>query len=190
MKSQFVASQVTLRVDLHAGADAVGFPLRPAQHARRRPAGSAMRCRRATTSRCCRRSSWPATSGASSCRTPAVLAAMAAILLALTRRVDPQERWRETRNARLAPPHPRPDPQGAAGGPEGSAQPRDMLFLPPVLQCLLFGYAATWTSNDVPYAVLDQDRSAASLGPLGQARRLRRLSSRRQPRRAPPTSPG
>jgi ABC-2 type transport system permease protein len=31
-----------------------------------------------------------------------------------------------------------------------------------VLQCLIFGYAATYDLNDVPYAVLDQDRSAAS----------------------------
>jgi len=39
---------------------------------------------------------------------------------------------------------------------------RVSLFLPPVLQCLLFGYAATYDLNNVPYAVLDQDRSAAS----------------------------
>jgi ABC-2 type transport system permease protein len=39
---------------------------------------------------------------------------------------------------------------------------RVSLFLPPVLQCLVFGYAATYDLNDVPYAVLDQDRSAAS----------------------------
>lgn len=39
---------------------------------------------------------------------------------------------------------------------------RFTLFVPPILQCLLFGYAATYDLNDVPYAVLDQDRSAAS----------------------------
>ncbi len=39
---------------------------------------------------------------------------------------------------------------------------RASLFLPPILQCLLFGYAATYDLNDVPYAVLDEDRSAAS----------------------------
>lgn len=39
---------------------------------------------------------------------------------------------------------------------------RVSLFLPPVLQCLIFGYAATYDLNNVPYAVLDQDRSAAS----------------------------
>jgi ABC-2 type transport system permease protein len=39
---------------------------------------------------------------------------------------------------------------------------RFSLFLPPILQCLIFGYAATYDLNDVPYAVLDQDRSAAS----------------------------
>jgi ABC-2 type transport system permease protein len=39
---------------------------------------------------------------------------------------------------------------------------RVSLFLPPILQCLIFGYAATYDLSNVPYAVLDQDRSAAS----------------------------
>jgi ABC-2 type transport system permease protein len=39
---------------------------------------------------------------------------------------------------------------------------RVSLFVPPILQCLIFGYAATYDLNHVPYAVLDQDRSAAS----------------------------
>lgn len=39
---------------------------------------------------------------------------------------------------------------------------RVSLFLPPILQCLIFGYAATYDLSAVPYAVLDQDRSAAS----------------------------
>jgi ABC-2 type transport system permease protein len=39
---------------------------------------------------------------------------------------------------------------------------RYTIFVPPVLQCLIFGYAATYDLNNVPYAVLDQDRSAAS----------------------------
>jgi ABC-2 type transport system permease protein len=39
---------------------------------------------------------------------------------------------------------------------------RFTLFVPPILQCLIFGYAATYNLNHVPYAVLDQDRSAAS----------------------------
>jgi ABC-2 type transport system permease protein len=39
---------------------------------------------------------------------------------------------------------------------------RASLLLPPVLQCLIYGYAATYDLNRVPYAVLDQDRSAAS----------------------------
>ena len=41
-------------------------------------------------------------------------------------------------------------------------QSRVSLFLPPILQCLIFGYAATYDLNNVPYAVLDQDHSAAS----------------------------
>jgi ABC-2 type transport system permease protein len=39
---------------------------------------------------------------------------------------------------------------------------RFSLFFPPIIQCLLYGYAATYDLNDVPYAVLDQDHSAAS----------------------------
>jgi len=39
---------------------------------------------------------------------------------------------------------------------------RFIIFAPPVLQCLIYGYAATYDLNDVAYAVLDQDRSAAS----------------------------
>lgn len=39
---------------------------------------------------------------------------------------------------------------------------RIILFLPVLLQSLLFGYAATFDLNEVPYALLDQDRSAAS----------------------------
>jgi ABC-2 type transport system permease protein len=39
---------------------------------------------------------------------------------------------------------------------------RIVLFLPVVLQSLLFGYAATFDLNEVPYALLDQDRSGAS----------------------------
>jgi ABC-2 type transport system permease protein len=39
---------------------------------------------------------------------------------------------------------------------------RFALFVPPILQCLIFGYAATYDLNNVPYAVLDRDRSAAS----------------------------
>ena len=39
---------------------------------------------------------------------------------------------------------------------------RMSLLIPPILQSLIFGYAATYDLNHVPYAVLDQDRSAAS----------------------------
>jgi len=40
---------------------------------------------------------------------------------------------------------------------------RVVLVLPPILQCLLFGYAASYDLNNVPYALVDLDRSAASL---------------------------
>lgn len=39
---------------------------------------------------------------------------------------------------------------------------RVILFVPPLLQSLLFGYAATFDLNHAPYAVYDEDRSAAS----------------------------
>src|SRR5205085_6228058 len=39
---------------------------------------------------------------------------------------------------------------------------RFTLFAPPVIQTLIFGYAATYDLTDVPYAVLDRDRSDAS----------------------------
>src|SRR5688572_11473645 len=36
------------------------------------------------------------------------------------------------------------------------------IVLPPILQCLIYGYVATYDLNDVTYAVLDKDRSAVS----------------------------
>ena len=39
---------------------------------------------------------------------------------------------------------------------------RYTLIVPPLLQCLIYGYVATYDLNDVPYALLDRDRSAAS----------------------------
>ncbi len=39
---------------------------------------------------------------------------------------------------------------------------RFTLFAPPALQCLVFGYAATYDLNHVPYVVLDQDHSYSS----------------------------
>src|SRR5262245_35963506 len=42
------------------------------------------------------------------------------------------------------------------------------LFIPPILQCLIYGYVATYDLTDVPYAVLDQDRSATSVELLAE----------------------
>ena len=39
---------------------------------------------------------------------------------------------------------------------------RAILFVPALMQSFLFGYAATFDLNNAPYAVYDQDRSAAS----------------------------
>ena len=39
---------------------------------------------------------------------------------------------------------------------------RISLFVPPIMQCLIFGYAASYDLNNIPYAVLDQDHSVAS----------------------------
>ncbi len=58
---------------------------------------------------------------------------------------------------------------------------RGTILIPPILQCLLFGYAATYDLNDVPYAVLDQDQNAASADLLARLRRLGRVPPRGQP---------
>ena len=39
---------------------------------------------------------------------------------------------------------------------------RVTIFVPPALQCLVFGYVATFDLNHIPYAALDRDRSATS----------------------------
>ncbi len=39
---------------------------------------------------------------------------------------------------------------------------RFSIIIPPILQCLIYGYVATYDLNHVPYAVFDHDRSAAS----------------------------
>jgi len=39
---------------------------------------------------------------------------------------------------------------------------RFSLVIPPILQCLIYGYVATYDLSAIPYAALDQDRSAAS----------------------------
>jgi ABC-2 type transport system permease protein len=56
---------------------------------------------------------------------------------------------------------------------------RTSLLIPPIFQCLIFGYAASYDLNDVPYAVLDQDQSFAShdlLARLDGARAFRRVA--------------
>jgi ABC-2 type transport system permease protein len=45
---------------------------------------------------------------------------------------------------------------------------RFILFLPPILQSLIFGYAASFDLNSVPYAVFDQGHSAASIAFLSR----------------------
>jgi ABC-2 type transport system permease protein len=45
---------------------------------------------------------------------------------------------------------------------------RFIIFLPPLLQCLIFGYAASLDLNTVTYAVLDQDHSATSVALLAR----------------------
>jgi ABC-2 type transport system permease protein len=45
---------------------------------------------------------------------------------------------------------------------------RFIIFLPPLLQCLIFGYAASLDLNTAAYAALDQDHSAASAALLSR----------------------
>ena len=60
---------------------------------------------------------------------------------------------------------------------------RFIIFLPPILQCMIFGYAASFDLNSAPYAVLNQDNSTASsellsrLDGSGVFRRQANLSS-------------
>src|SRR5437870_1877177 len=57
---------------------------------------------------------------------------------------------------------------------------RFSLFIPPILQCMIYGYVATYDLNDIPYAVLDQDRSAASqelLAKIGGSGVFRRVAN-------------
>jgi ABC-2 type transport system permease protein len=39
---------------------------------------------------------------------------------------------------------------------------RFTLLVPPIIQCLIYGYVASYDLNDVPFAVLDRDHSSAS----------------------------
>jgi pyoluteorin transport system permease protein len=57
---------------------------------------------------------------------------------------------------------------------------RVSLVLPPILQCLIYGYVATYDLNNVTYVVLDQDRSVASgelLGGLDGSGIFRRVAN-------------
>jgi ABC-2 type transport system permease protein len=53
---------------------------------------------------------------------------------------------------------------------------RFIIFLPPILQCLIFGYAASFDLNSVAYAVFDQDHSAASTALLSRFQRQATLT--------------
>src|SRR5271169_5450671 len=44
---------------------------------------------------------------------------------------------------------------------------RAVLFVPPALQCLVFGYVVNYDLNRVSYAVFDRDHSEASAALLG-----------------------
>jgi ABC-2 type transport system permease protein len=61
---------------------------------------------------------------------------------------------------------------------------RGVLFVPPLLQCLLFGYAATFDLNRVYYAAFDRDRTAASaelLAALDDSNVFRRVANPESP---------
>jgi ABC-2 type transport system permease protein len=62
---------------------------------------------------------------------------------------------------------------------------RFALLGPPILQCLIFGYAATYDLSSVPYAALDQDRSFSSrelLAKLDGSGVFERVADLRNPR--------
>src|SRR3954453_18449419 len=45
---------------------------------------------------------------------------------------------------------------------------RFTILVPPMMQCLIFGYAASFDLNDVPYAVLNQDGGSLSYDVLAR----------------------
>jgi ABC-2 type transport system permease protein len=105
----------------------------------------------------------------------AVLAALAAGLLVLSRMATTQRLTYNPWFAHSAKPvhalegnRARRPASHFRNGTQGTAailkDPRSRFALvgPPILQCLIFGYAATYDLNHVPYVALDQDRSAAS----------------------------
>jgi ABC-2 type transport system permease protein len=56
---------------------------------------------------------------------------------------------------------------------------RASVLIPPIVQCIVFAYTATYDLNDVPYVVIDRDRSAASrelLAGLGGSGVFRRVA--------------
>src|SRR5947209_1061804 len=61
---------------------------------------------------------------------------------------------------------------------------RGVLFVPPLVQCLLFGYVATFDLNRVYYAAFDRDRTAASgelLAALDGSKVFRRVANPESP---------
>ena len=53
---------------------------------------------------------------------------------------------------------------------------RFTLLVPPVFQCLIYGYVATYDLNDVPYAVLDRVSQRRISRPGGPSGRLEGVS--------------
>jgi ABC-2 type transport system permease protein len=57
---------------------------------------------------------------------------------------------------------------------------RFSIFVPPILQCLIYGYVASYDLNDIPYAVFDRDHSPAShdlLAKLDGSKVFRRVAT-------------
>ena len=98
VKSQFVASQITMLVTFLPAVMLSGFSLRSAQHAGAGAADDLHRCRRATTSRCCRRFFSAGDIWAVILPNMAVLAGMAAALAAVDVPGDPEDVWLEDKH--------------------------------------------------------------------------------------------
>ena len=128
-----------------AGLRAVGLHLRDRQHAAADPAAHLCCCRRAISSPACRRCSWPATWRGAGARTRWPWRRSRRVLLVLLVARRPGCGWSNAmwQRIRIA------DRQGAARRAGATRKSRMILIVPPLVQMLVFAFAATQEVKNV-----------------------------------------